>query len=381
MNLGRRGVVFAILPILFVIGMFSCQALAASGDLTVHYEKQQKTSTIRDYHDLSSIDLAVTNILVLPMDDTPKYNQDDADLIKVTVRVTSNSSDYFVLQDKMFELWIMKPSKSDSSVLEAVDTFDTTYDDEFAVIYEKMNSRELFNECDQTIKSLLLGKPLEFTLCYNILKIRNDGGIKMDDQKKYVLVMMDNQQTGSCPNCKKILLPIPDQEPSPDWIGRLFEWKNQGLISEKDLQNSLNYLASVGISTSVQKTDESDFALALKNKEFARYQNSLAEAYGRNLFVSSIKMFQSVHEDKFTGVVCKKQNNIITLDADYTNEDARYGTIFFRLKVYDDFGNPYAEGLAKIVDVAPKSFRHLSVSTPSIQNASYCEVRVDSKFP
>lgn len=366
---------------LFLAGAHS-QAHAVSGeDISVHYEKQQNASVGRTYYDLANIDLKITNVQILSMDDTPEYKLDDADMVKVTISVTNNSSEHFVLLDKMFELWIMKGSGSEPTHLEHVDSYDTTYDDEFEVIYEKMNSRELFNECDQTIESLTSGRTAEFTLCYNILKVRNDGGIKMDGQKKYMLVMMDNQQAGSCPNCKKVSLIDyeSDKEDRPEWIQRLYEWKDTGLISEKDLQNSLRYLASLGIIK--EHRIESGLSLASKNRELARYQEALAEAYSRNLFVSSIGLFESKYPDRFTGVICKSQNGVITLDADYTNEDAGYGVIFFRLKLYNEYGDVSAEGLSKVVNVHPKSYRHVSVSTPSVQNIRYCEVSVDSKFP
>lgn len=379
----RKPSAAAAATLLFLIAVGSSHAQATSDEkITFHYEKQDEMSVSRMRYDLSKIDLTITNIQVLSMDDTPRYKLDDADLVKITVSVTNNGHEHFVLLDKMFELWIMSPSKSDPASLEHVDSYDTTYDDEFEVMYEEMNSRELFNECDQTIKSAASGKQIEFTLCYNILKVRNEGGVKMDGQKKYMLVMMDNQQAGSCPNCKKIMLT--DDEPKrtamPMWIQRLFEWKDKGLISETELRNSLNYLARFNAFIGADPKDESDIFLSLKNKELAKYQDVLAKAYSRNVFVSAIGMFESKHSDGFTGIICKRQNDVVTLDADYTNEDIRYGTIFFRLKIYDNSGNVTAEGLSKIVDVAPKSYRHVSVSTPSVHNIRYCEVRVDSKF-
>jgi hypothetical protein len=117
-----------------------------------------------------------------------------------------------------------------------------------------------------------------------------------------------------------------------------------------------------------------------KNKELASYQHALSRAYNDNLFVSAIQMIESKGSDGFTGMICKKQNNVITLDADYTSDDVEYKVIFFRLRVFDGSGNVEIDGLSKIVNVAPKSFRHLSISAPAVQNPSYCTVDVDSKF-
>ncbi len=380
----RAGLVISVTLLLCFIVTGVGQAHASSDEkITLHYEKPYKTSTNRMYYDLSKIDLGITNVQVLSMDDTPGYTLDDADLVKITVSVTDNGDGHFALLDKMFELWIMKPTKADPQILEPINNYDTRYDDELEVIYEKMNSRELFEECDQTIKTTKPRESLNLTLCYNILKVGNDGGIKIGGQKKYMLVMMDNQQASSCPNCKKIMLTKyfePDRENFPLWAQRLFDWKEKHLISEMDLQNSLNYLAEIGMSVRSEISAGSDFSLAMKNKELAKYQEILSTAYSRNLFVSAIEIFETKYSDEFTGAICKKQNNIITLEADYTNDEARYDTIFFRLKIYDSLGNTSAEGLSKLVDVAPKTFRHVSVSTPSVHNTKYCEISVDSKF-
>ena len=53
-----------------------------------------------------------------------------------------------------------------------------------------MNSRELYNECDQTIEGIKTGETLIFTLCYDVLKSRNHGEVNLDGPKKYLLVMM-----------------------------------------------------------------------------------------------------------------------------------------------------------------------------------------------
>ena len=263
-----------------------------------------------------------------------------------------------------------------------IDNFDTTYDDQFEVIYEKMNSRELFNECDQTIDGVETGESMSFTLCYDILKTRSDGGVDLDGSKKYSLVMMDNQQATSCPNCKKILL-TKNSEPKtrimPAWISKLFDWEKRRLISEQEVQNALDYLSRNGVPVSSDK--KSADRLALKNEEFAKYQNRLSKAYSENLFVSAIQMLEYKPADRFSGIVCKIQNDVITLDADYTNGIMEYGVVFFRLKVFDTSGNLITDGLSKIVDVAPKSFRHLAISAPAVQDPHYCTVEVDSKFP
>lgn len=365
---------YAIITLLMFFVIASSNQAFADEKITLHYDKPQKVSASRTtYYDLSQISLQITDVQVLPMDDTPGYAVDDADLVKITIVVTNNGSGNFVVLDKMFDLWIMGPSKKNHKDLDVIDNYETTYDDQLEVIYEKMNSRELFNECDQTIEGIENGKSISFTLCYDILKSRSKG-VDLDGPKKYLLVMMDNQQSTSCPNCKKITLESNTQT-MPSWTSKLLEWKKRNLISEHEVNTAINHLKKNNLLYK-----ESHNLLTLKNKEFARYQKILSEAYSKNLFVSTIQMIESKPQDSFTGMFCKKQNNVITLDADYTNNNKTYDVIFFRLTVFDDSGAAI-EGMSKIVNVAPKSFRHLSTSVPSVNNPMYCAIEVDFKFP
>jgi hypothetical protein len=353
------------------------------GKVKVSYGKSYNTSSVvMAYNDLSKIDLKLIDVQVLPMDDTPGYSLDDADLLKVRISVTNNGPQRFTVLDKMFEIWVAEPSKTDPNDLTVIDNYDTSYDDQLEVTYEEMNSRELFIECDQTIEHIDTGKSFNFTLCYDILRARNNYAVDLDGPRKYFLVMMDNKQASSCPNCKKVLLTNnlePQIQQLPKWVQNLYVWKENNLISETDLQNALEYLASKGIVSAVDP--KLTHSLFLKNQELAKYQKILSEAYNKNLFVSAIEFFEPKHSDSFSGVVCKKQNNVITLDGYYTNDDAQYDTVFFRLLVYDDSGNMTAQGLSKIVYVAPKQYRHFFVSTPLVESPNYCVVNVDSKFP
>ena len=92
-----------------------------------------------NYYDLDLIDLKVVDIQVLSMDDTPDFPLDDSDLLKVTINVTNNSPDNFLVQDKMFKIWVLVPNFIDNNneVFEMVDNYYTSYDDELEVRYDK----------------------------------------------------------------------------------------------------------------------------------------------------------------------------------------------------------------------------------------------------
>jgi hypothetical protein len=341
-------------------------------------------------NDVSLIDIKIVDLQALSLDDTSGYYFDNSDLLKITINVTNNGLDYFLVSNKMFKIWVMEPdfreSTQEEEVLEMVDNYYTSYDDELEVRYDNLQSRELFEECDYTNDRVRIGESMVFTLCYDVLRIWNNNKIlQLDDSKKYYLVMMDNHQATSCPNCKKILLSSQELDNKyhfPEWVQNLINWHSQGIVSDIEYQNTIKYLVTKGI---ISKTgDESYLPATLedKNQKLKEHQARLSLAQQTNLYVSHMKFYESDYDDKIlSGVLCKKQNNIVTLSADYTNDDAYYDAIFFKLLVIDELENVVSTGFSKIVDVVPKEFRHFEVSTPYAGKLNSCYIMIDSKFP
>jgi len=128
------------------------------------------------------------DIQTIFMDDTPGYYFDNSDLVKISINVTNNGVDYFLLNDKMLKIWVMEPdfrkSSPDNEVFVMVDNYYTTYDDGLEVRYDNFQSRELFEECDYTNERIRIGVSKVFTVCYDILRIWNNEVLNMDGQKK-----------------------------------------------------------------------------------------------------------------------------------------------------------------------------------------------------
>ena len=338
-------------------------------------------------NDMDLIGLEVVDIQTFFMDDTPGYYLDNSDLIKITINITNNGLDYFLLNDKMVKLWVMEPdyrkSTPEKEVLDLVDNYSTIYDDEIEVIYDNLQSRELFEECDWIIERIRIEQSKEITVCYNILRIWNNEALNIDGQKQYYLVMMNNQQKTSCPNCKKILLS--SSEPTlknqiPSWVQNLYDWHKLGLISDKEFEYSIEYLVAAGIIPE-EKKNLPVSTLEKKNLQLKEYQVRLSLAQQTNLYVSAMNYYESKYDDGFSGVVCKMQNNIVTLSGDYTNDDAYYEAVFFKLLLFDELNNVVSTGLSKIIQVTPGEFRDFSVSTPYKDKINNCFVMIDSKFP
>jgi hypothetical protein len=339
-------------------------------------------------NNLDLIGLEVVDIQTFFMDDTPGYYLDNSDLVKITINITNNGLDYFLLNDNMVKLWVMEPdyrkSTPENEVLDLVDNYSTIYDDEIEVIYDNLQSRDLFEECDWIIERIRIEQSKEITVCYNILRIWNNEALNIDGQKQYYLVMMNNNQATSCPNCKKILLS--NSEPTvqyniPNWVQKIFEWHQLGLISDQEFEYTIQYLVAAGIIPEAEEKNHPASTLENKNLQLKEHHARLSFAQQTNLYVSAMNFYESKYDDGFSGVICKMQNNIVTLSGDYTNDDEYYEAVFFKLLLFDELNNVVSTGLSKIIDITPGEFREFSVSTPYKDKINSCFVMVDSKFP
>lgn len=338
-------------------------------------------------YDVNLTDIKIFDIQVISLDDTPGYYYDNSDLLKITVNVTNNALDYFLVSDKMFQVWVMQPNfrTGQGKVSEIIDNYNTSYDDELEVRYDNLQSRELFEECNYTHDIVEIGQSKIFTLCFDVLRIWNNEVLNLDDSKKYYLVMMNNDQASSCPNCKKVLLSpyeFDNQYGLPQWVQNLVEWHNQGIISDQEYQNSIKYLISKGVIPKIVNDTKHEITVKDKNQQLKEHQEKLSLAQQTNLYVSAANYYKSdFDQNAFSGILCKRQNNIVVLSGDYTNDDAYHDAVFFKLLVVNELKNIVATGLSKIVDLTPKEFVHFSVSTHYAGKMNSCSVIIDSKFP
>jgi len=339
-------------------------------------------------NDMDLITLEIIDTQIIFLDDSIQDYLNNSDLVKITIKVTNDELDYFLLNDNMIKLWVMEPdyrkSTPDNKVFDLVDNYSTIYDDELEVIYDNLPSRELFEECDWIIERIRIEQSKEITVCYNILRSWNNEVLNIDGEKQYYLVMMNNHQATSCPNCKKILLSSFEANSglqTPIWIQKLFIWYSLGKISEQDFGNSIEYLVAVGIIPEEKEKIQPESTLENKNQQLKEHQTRLSLAQQTNLYVSAMSFYETNHPENFTGVICKKQNNVVTLSGDYTNDDTYYEAVFFKLLLFDGLNNVVSTGLSKIVDVLPGEFSHFSVSTPYKGKINSCFVMIDSKFP
>jgi len=168
----------------------------------------------------------------------------------------------------MFKIIVLDPSfpagekKLENSFI--LDNYFNLYDDELETRYDDYLNLEIFEDCDYLHDRIFVNQTKTYSICFDVLRKWSNEVLNIDGPKHYFLVLMDNIQYNSCPNCidnllsiemmnlndRKIILPqelyeILDENvisKLPFWIQKMINWYNQEKISETELVNAINYL-------------------------------------------------------------------------------------------------------------------------------------------
>jgi len=160
-----------------------------------------------------------------------------------------------ILKDWMFKMEVIDPKYVDSGITPVnrnyiLDNFENTYTEALEIRYEDFFLIEVFEDCEWISDLIQINKSKTYNICFDILRKWHNEVLDINSNKNYFLTFMNNQFMTSCPNCKTILLTTSDpihKYLTPNWIQNIFEWHKQGIISEAEYQNSIEYLIAKGI--------------------------------------------------------------------------------------------------------------------------------------
>jgi len=220
------------------------------------------------YDLVPNVEVEIVELKIFPIYDKPRDPFDDSDVLVITFEITNKGIDYFVLTDKMFKILVLDPSfpvgkgKPVSSYI--VDNYFTLYDDELEVKYDDYPNLEVFEDCDYLHDRIFVNQTKAYSICFDVLRKWNNEVLNINGSKHYFLTLMDIKQSNTCPNCvenllssemmssdyKKIHSPsklqeMPDKNSItnlPFWFQKTINWYNEGIISETELINAINYL-------------------------------------------------------------------------------------------------------------------------------------------
>jgi hypothetical protein len=239
--------------------------------LSQEQNKKNKSETIFrnvNYDLIPNVQVNIVDLKIVSINDKSKYPLDDSDVLVITFEITNNGIHHFILNDKMFKILVLDPSfpvgkgKPESRYL--IDNYYALQDKELETKYNDYSNLKIFEDCDYLHDRIFENQTKTYSICFDILRKSNNEVLNIDGLKYYFLVLMDNIQFNSCPNCvenllssemmdpnnKKILLPsglhgMVDQndiQNLPSWFQKITEWHKQGIISESELINAINYL-------------------------------------------------------------------------------------------------------------------------------------------
>ena len=161
-------------------------------------------------YDLNLIDLEILDFEVMPIEEHPNYPFFPTDIVKVKFKVTKIEPGLFVLSDRMFKLHSFTPSFVVDPVLRDFRgqeiSFQTFYESNFEVRYKGFDSQNYFDNCEYFHEVLLDWDTKTKTVCFDVLRRLNIIPVNFEDAKQYSLVLMDNKQSNSCPNCIEFIL-------------------------------------------------------------------------------------------------------------------------------------------------------------------------------
>jgi len=110
----------------------------------------------------------------------------------------------------MFRLVSITPSFIADPILDSFSgqsiSFKAKYDDNFEVRYQGLESYHYFEDCEYFHDVLLYTETRIYTVCYDVLRRLNIVPVDFEGNKQYILTLMDNIQSNSCPNCRELLL-------------------------------------------------------------------------------------------------------------------------------------------------------------------------------
>ena len=174
-------------------------------------------ASAKNYYDLNLVDLEILGFEAIPIEENPNYPFFPSDIVKVKFKVTKMEPGLFILSDRMFKLHSLTPSFVGDPVLQEFRgqeiSFKAVYESNLEVRYKGFDSQNYFDNCEYFHEVLLDGDTKTKTVCFDVLRRLNIIPVNFEDTKQYSLVLMDNKQSNSCPNCVEFVLSTEKSEP------------------------------------------------------------------------------------------------------------------------------------------------------------------------
>jgi len=257
---------FFLVLFLIPLGYAFGESDSPQTDLSYDEYKPESGSTRITYHDLSMLGFEVLEVKKFFIPKWIDEPGDFSDILQIKFNATNNGFEHFVVYKNMFKIDVIDPREQYLEVRRTnqdymVDNYYPQYIEDFKLRFQDITLPHSLFECELLNHNLRVNQTKTLSVCFDVKQKWSNQPLDLGGPRLYYLVMMDNKFVTSCPNCKTVLLneyyqnPITESEISDDelpqnlwiWLGKLVNWLENSLISEKEFSNAINYLAKEGI--------------------------------------------------------------------------------------------------------------------------------------
>jgi len=164
-----------------------------------------------EYNGIDMIDFELIETTVIPVPYWIYEPVDYSDIIKVKFKITNNGINYFKVYKDMFQIDLEDPSLvyrdfSRPSNDFGIDTYYPQYSEDFKLRFQDIPIQSKFEDCVLLNHAIPINQTKELTVCFDIKRKWIMQSVNLAGQFEYYLVMMDNKNRSSCPNCERVKL-------------------------------------------------------------------------------------------------------------------------------------------------------------------------------
>ena len=201
--------------------------------------------------DLSTVDLQIHDLQVEPIE---ILRGSSSDLVKINLIFQNIGEEFFVVRG----LGQIEIIETDSTLSESEvrtgnkdyisGNFMYTHSEQLLIKYEDPSIGE---DCEKLNHTIFPNDSKSLTVCFDIQRENKSVPFNPIGEKNYFL-QLNISAKGGCPNCKIIpLFPSVDiaktEQKIPEWVRNVFIWYGDGLISEDEIINAIQFLITEGI--------------------------------------------------------------------------------------------------------------------------------------
>ncbi len=164
-----------------------------------------------EYNGIDMIDFEIIETTVIPVPYWINEPVDYSDIIKVKFKITNNGINYFKVYKDMFQIDLEDPSLvyRDFSRPQndfGIDTYYPQYSEDFKLRFQDIPIQSQFEDCVLLNHAIPINQTKELTVCFDIKRKWIMQSVNLTGEFEYYLVMMDNKNRSSCPNCERVKL-------------------------------------------------------------------------------------------------------------------------------------------------------------------------------